>query len=112
MQKKILNQKIQPKYALEYEPARVDEFCRQWKVSELAFFGSVLREDFREDSDIDVLISFDPDAAWSLFDLVTMKDQLEDIFSREVDLVEKDGLINPFRRRSILEELEIIYAAP
>jgi uncharacterized protein len=112
MQKKILTQKIQPKNDLKYEPARVDEFCRQWKVSELAFFGSVLREEFRDDSDIDILISFDPDASWSLFDLVTMQDQLEDIFSREVDLVEKDGLINPFRRRSILEEMVIIYAAP
>jgi hypothetical protein len=112
MQKKLLHQKIQLKNGLEYEPTRVDEFCRQWKVSELAFFGSVLREDFRDDSDIDILISFDPDAAWSLFDLVTMQDQLEHIFGREVDLVEKDGLINPFRRRSILEEMEIIYAAP
>jgi len=112
MQKKILNQKIQPKNDLEYEPARVNEFCRQWRVSELAFFGSVLREDFRDDSDIDILITFDPDASWSLFDMVTMQDQLEDIFGREVDLVEKDGLINPFRRRSILEEMEIIYAAP
>jgi len=91
---------------------KLAEFLRRWKVSGLALFGSVLRADFRPDSDIDVLVSFSPEAHWSLFDLVTMQDELSDIFGREVDLVERDGLCNPFRRRAILESMQVIYASP
>ena len=75
-------------------------------------FGSVLRDDFRPDSDVDVLVSFNPSAPWSLFDLVTMQDELQKIFGRTVDLVEREGLRNPFRKRSILSSREVIYAAP
>ena len=49
------------------------DFCRRWKVTELSFFGSVMRDDFRPDSDVDVLVTFDSNADWSLFDLVTMR---------------------------------------
>ena len=77
----------------------------------MALFGSVLSEEFQPDSDIDVLISFKDDAAWSLFDLVDMTDELRDIFGREVDLVEKDSLRNPFRKQAILNGNEVIYAA-
>ncbi len=90
---------------------RLTEFCRRWKVTELALFGSVLREDFRPDSDIDVLVTFAEDAGWSLFDLVSMQDELKEIFGREVDLVEKDGLRNPFRKRSILNSMEVVYGS-
>ena len=62
----------------------------------------MLRPDFRPDSDVDVPVSFAPEARWTLFDLVTMQDELEEIFGREVDLVEREGLRNPFRRRAIL----------
>lgn len=86
-------------------------FCRQWKVQELALFGSVLREDFRPESDIDVLVTFAPDAAWSLFDLIEMKEELEDLFGRSVDLVEKAALRNPFRRHAILKHHKVLYAA-
>ncbi len=106
---RTLNEKI--KEGLGFEPSQIIEFCQRWKVTELALFGSALRDDFREESDIDILISFAPDATWSLFDIVTMKYQLEDIFHREVDLIEEGGLVNPYRRKSILEEKEIIYAA-
>ncbi len=90
---------------------RVVAFCRKWRILEFSLFGSVLRDDFHPDSDIDVLVSFEPDAPWSLLDIVTMKEELEDIFRREVDLVEKKALRNPFRRRSILNSYEVIYAA-
>jgi len=90
---------------------RVADFCRRWKVTEFALFGSVLRTDFRNDSDIDVLVTFAPDATWTLLDFVTMQDELRDIFGREVDLVERDALHNPFRRRAILNNLQVIYAA-
>ncbi|MFB3132666.1 MAG: nucleotidyltransferase family protein, partial [Rhodothermales bacterium] len=63
----------------------IDSFCQRWRVVELAVFGSVLREDFRPDSDVDVLVSFGPDARWSLFDFVTMQDELEALFGRPVD---------------------------
>ncbi len=90
---------------------KIYDFCLKWKVSEMALFGSVLSEDFRPDSDIDVLVSFKDDAGWGLFDFVDMIDELKAVFGRKVDLVEKDSLRNPFRRQRILGSNEVIYAA-
>ena len=90
---------------------KITEFCRQWKITEFALFGSVLRDDFRPDSDIDVLVTFTDDCGHSLFDLVQMQEQLKTILAHEVDLVEKAGLRNPFRRHNILNNMEVIYAA-
>jgi len=90
---------------------RIEAFCRKWKIRELSLFGSVLRDDFRPDSDVDVLVSFELDAPWDLFHLVEMRDELIALFGRDVDLVEKEGLRNPFRRRTILDTREVIYAA-
>jgi predicted nucleotidyltransferase len=92
----------------------IADFCRRWEVSELALFGSVLREDFSADSDIDVLVSFDPDARRSLFDLVEMQDELGRILGRKVDLVSKRGLEssrNHLRKRAILDSAETVYAS-
>ena len=92
----------------------VTDYCRRWKISELALFGSVLREDFRPDSDIDVLVTFAPDAEWSLFDHVDMEDELEQILGRPVDLVSRRGIErsrNPFRRRAILESAQVVHVA-
>lgn len=86
-------------------------FCRKWRIKEFALFGSVLRDDFRPDSDIDVLVTFEDDAGWSLWDLVDIQDELKALFGREVDLVEKRALRNPFRKREILSTHEVIYAA-
>jgi len=83
----------------------------KWNISEMALFGSVLSEHFRPDSDIDVLVSFQGDAGWGLFDFVDMIDELKAIFGRKVDLVEKDSLRNPFRKQAILGNNEVIYAA-
>jgi predicted nucleotidyltransferase len=91
--------------------SEVSDFCQRWKVTEFALFGSVLRPDFRPDSDIDVLVTFSPEATWSLFDFVTMQDELRKIFGREVDIMEREALRNPFRRRSILNSLQVFYAA-
>jgi uncharacterized protein len=93
------------------DPGQIADFCRRWKIIELALFGSVLREDFRPDSDIDVLVSFEPGAPWTLWDLSRMRIELEEIFGREVDLVEKKALRNPFRRQAILASQRIVYAA-
>jgi hypothetical protein len=90
---------------------KIAEFCARWRILEFSLFGSVLREDFRPDSDVDDLVTFDPDARWSLFDLVDMQEELKALFGRDVDLVETEGLRNPFRRRSILRSKEVIHAA-
>ena len=93
---------------------KIADFCRRWKVTELALFGSALRGDFGPDSDVDVLVSFAPDAHWSLFDLVTMQEELRTIFGREVDLLQRVAVErseNYIRRKSILSNLEVIYAA-
>jgi predicted nucleotidyltransferase len=90
---------------------RVAEFCRKWKIAEMALFGSVLRDDFRPDSDVDVPVTFDTDAGWSLFDLVDMREELTTLFGRDVDLVEANGIRNPFRCRAILRSKEVIHAS-
>lgn len=89
----------------------IQHFCDEWKIVEFALFGSVLRDDFRPDSDVDVLVTFSPDSHWSLFDVVDMIEELKAIFGREVDLVEKDAIRNPFRRRAILSSYQVLYAA-
>jgi uncharacterized protein len=90
---------------------KIRTFCRRWKVTEFALFGSVLREDFRPESDVDVLVSFAANARWSLWDLAEMQQELEGIFGRSVDLVENGTLRNPFRRQSIMSTKEVVYAA-
>ena len=90
---------------------QIEAFCRKWQIVELALFGSVLRDDFRPDSDVDVLATFAPDARVSLWDWGPMLDELRAIFRRDVDLVEKAALRNPFRRRHILNSYRVIYAA-
>ena len=93
---------------------KVVKFCRRWKIQEFALFGSVLREDFRPESDIDVLVSFSPEAKYSLFDLVHMQDELKEIFGRNVDLVERKSVErseNYIRRKHILDSLETLYVA-
>ncbi len=90
------------------------QFCKRWKIAELSFFGSVLRNDFRPDSDIDLLVSFSPEARWGLFDVIKMERELREIFGRDVDLVERKAVErseNYIRRKHILEHTKIIYAA-
>jgi|SRR5215216_1025635 len=89
----------------------ISAFCRKWQVEELSLFGSVLRDDFSAESDVDVLVTFSPEAKVSLFEFVEMKDELERIFKRKVDLVSKGGLRNPFRRHEILNTRQLVYAA-
>lgn len=90
---------------------KIVEFCQRWKIIEFALFGSILREDFGPDSDIDVLVTFQGDAPWSMWDLLDMRKELQDLFGRDVDLVEKDALRNPFRKHEILREHKVVYAS-
>ncbi len=91
---------------------RIAAFCERWQVTELALFGSVLREDFGPASDIDVLVAFADEACHSLFDMVRMEAELKDIFDREVDLVSRRGIErsrNYLRRKAILNSAETIH---
>jgi uncharacterized protein len=90
---------------------KIAEFCKRWSVTEFSMFGSVLRDDFRPDSDIDVLVSIDPKAHIGLFEIAQMQIELEKIFKHPVDLVEKEGLRNPYRRSEILRTARVVYAA-
>lgn len=92
---------------------QIADFCRRWKITELALFGSVLRDDFDRTSDVDVLVTFSPTATWTLLDHVTMQDQLKAILGRDVDLVSRRGIErsrNHIRRQDILNSAKVIYA--
>jgi len=89
----------------------IEAFCRRWKIKEFALFGSVLREDFRPDSDVDVLVTFELEGGITFDNRVVMLDELAAIFGREVDLIEKGAIRNPFRRHEILTTKEVVYAA-
>ena len=102
------------KLKIKVPKAKIAEFCKRWNISEFAIFGSALRADFRLDSDVDVLVSFDPQANVSLFDMVHMQDELKTIFGREVDLISRRGLENSrnyLRRKTILDSAEVIDVA-
>jgi uncharacterized protein len=93
---------------------RIEELCRRWKIAELSLFGSALREDFRPDSDIDLLVRFAPDADWSLLDRARMERELVELLGREVDLVSRTAVEaspNWIRRNEILSSARTLYAA-
>jgi predicted nucleotidyltransferase len=99
---------------VEISKDQIKAFCVKWKVTELALFGSVLRDDFRPGSDIDVLVSFESKARWSLMAMVEMENELEEILGRRVDLVERSAIEhseNYIRRRHILASAEPFYVA-
>ncbi len=87
---------------------KIAEFCRKWKVTELSLFGSVLRDDFRPDSDVDVLVEFEPGHTPGLA-FIDMEDELTGMFGRRVDLVMR-GALNRRVRKYVLSELEVEYA--
>lgn len=95
----------------QIDPSLIIAFCQKWKVREFSLFGSVLTPDFGPESDVDVLVSFEPDAPWSYFDWADMTEELQAIFGRDIDLVEKESLRNPYRRHSILSGRKVLYAA-
>lgn len=95
------------------ENAMID-YCQRWAIAEMALFGSVLRDDFKSTSDIDVLVSFKADAQWTLLDHVQMQEELAMLLGREVDLISRRGLENSrnhIRRDAILNSAEVIYVS-
>ena len=97
--------------SLEIPQEAVAEFCKRRSVSEFAIFGSAARRELRPESDIDVMLTFTSEARWDLYDLVEMKDELKAIFGRDVDIVERGTIRNPFRRETIMRDLSVVYAA-
>ena len=92
----------------------IANFCRRWKISKLAVFGSIVREELRPDSDIDLLVTFGSDADWTMFDHFIMEEELSHLFGREVDLISVRAIEenpNPITRREILDSARQIYAA-
>ena len=93
---------------------KVIDFCYQWKIDELYVFGSILRNDFGPKSDIDLMVSFSPEAEWSLFDHVQMQSELEELLGRSVDLITRKAIEsshNWIRRNEILNTAQIYFSA-
>lgn len=93
---------------------QIEQFCARWKIGRLAVFGSAVAGHLRADSDIDLLVTFAPDADWTMFDHFAMEDELSKLFGREVDLVNVRALEenpNPVYRREIVGSARQIYAA-
>lgn len=99
---------------IQLPETEIAKFCQRWQIIELSLFGSILGDNFRPDSDIDMLVAFAPEAQWSLLDLVRMEHELEAILNRNVDLVMKQSVEesdNWIRRREILGTAQVIYVA-
>ena len=99
---------------IEIPSSEIAALCNRWQVLELALFGSVLRDDFGPESDVDVLVSFDPQARHTLLDVVQMQEELSATLGRKADLVERAAVEqspNYIRRQAILQSAETIYAA-
>ena len=99
---------------VEIDKVRLAEFCRRWQIAELAQFGSSLRADFGPASDVDFLVTFAPEADWTLFDHFRMEQELAEMLGRDVDLVTRRGIqrsANWIRRGEILRTARTIYAA-
>lgn len=97
---------------LKIDQERIEAFCAKWRIRELSLFGSVLRDDFGPDSDVDVVVSFRDDEQWSLWDHLHMNEELAEIMGRKVDLFTRRGIEdspNWLRRKSIMESLETLY---
>lgn len=92
------------------DEAQLADICRRYHVRELALFGSILRDDFRDDSDIDVLVEFEPNAGVGFIGFLDLQDELATLLGRQVDLVSKGGMRPRFAAR-VLPQLRVIYAA-
>jgi len=95
---------------IDLQVDQLADLCRRYQVNELALFGSVLRDDFRPDSDIDVLVTFEPTAKIGFIAFNRMQRELSDLLGRPVDLVPKNGL-KPLIKQDVLAEAEVIYAS-
>jgi predicted nucleotidyltransferase len=92
----------------------IADFCQRWQINELALFGSVLRDDFGPNSDLDILVTFAPEADWSLFDHLRMEEELNQLLSRKIDLLSRQAVErshNQPRRQAILNSAQVVYVS-
>lgn len=89
----------------------IGEFCRRWNIKEFAISGSILGGEMEVDSDVDVLVTVGDDTRLTLYDWLEMTNELKEIFGREIHLVSKSALRNPFRGHEILRTRKVIYAS-
>lgn len=92
-------------------PDKLGVLCRRWKISKLILFGSQARGDARPDSDVDLLVEYEPDADWSLFDVARLQEEMAALFGRPVDLVLERNITNPYRLATIRRDQRLLYAA-
>ncbi len=95
---------------IQISQTQIADFCRQHQIRWLALFGSVLRDDFGPESDIDVLVEFEPQARLGLMAYAGIQNELSELLQRPVDLVTRDGL-KPLIKQDVLDSVEVIYAA-
>jgi predicted nucleotidyltransferase len=98
--------------SIEVPDEAIEAFCRKWKITQLEAFGSVLRNDFRPDSDIDLLVTFEPNSRTTLFDLVSMEAEMATLLGRPVDMITRKGIEqskNYIRRKAILGSAQPLY---
>jgi hypothetical protein len=103
---------MEPRISLDHDKIKV--FCEKWKIIEFSLFGSVLTDEFRPDSDVDVMVEFAVDAKWGMWDLYDMEEDLKAIFGRNVDLMTRRSVVrseNYLVRKSILAGARTFYAA-
>ena len=97
---------------IQLSDTAIEQFCRKWNLRELSVFGSVLRADFQPASDVDVLVTFAPGSGMTFESFLEMREELSKMFGgREIDLIQKRLLRNPFLRERILTTRKVLYAA-
>lgn len=103
------------KLPIQYDPEKLKAFCEKWQIAELSFFGSILREDFGPESDVDLLVTFKPGSKYTiLWDHEPMADDLMEIFHQQIDLFSKRAVLNSrnrYRKSEILNSAKVAYVA-
>lgn len=110
----IPNDLVMSSLAIDLPIAQIKEVCDRWQITEFALFGSVLRKDFSPISDIDVLVTFAPQARKGLLTLARIKHELENLLGRKVDIATRKSIeqsANPERRHNILSSAQVLYVA-
>lgn len=97
--------------SLGVDASVIADFCARRQIVRMEIFGSAARGELRAESDVDIMLTFQPSAPWSLYDIVDMQDELARLFGRAVDIVESGSVRNPYRARSIEHDLQVVYAA-
>jgi uncharacterized protein len=99
---------------IDIKNGEIEKFCKKWGIKEFSIFGSALRDDFKPESDIDIVIDFDENKVYSLSECIQMESELKVIFNHKVDLIWKRSIVNSenyIRRKHILDSVEVLYVA-